>query len=184
MDSALVRLRDALPPPKELAEPEVNWPEVESKLGLRFPTSFKEYIGIYGGCSNWFDLYNVFYPDPRTKIDEYIQHVTQLLKTLAKARITDDDCTLYPEPGGLFPFITSSDGDYYFWETKGENPDLWPIMVWQMPGLFPLTPSTIAGVFLKTLEEFEVSQPDRLYMVARGPQGYTKIWAPGADRSE
>ena len=147
MDPALVRLRDVLSPPDGLTDRDVNWAEVEAELAMMFPTSFKEYVGLYGGC-NWFDLYFMLYPDPHEPKGRYVEHVRALLNDVAAAGITDDGCTLYPEPGGLFPFITSSDGDYYFWRTEGQDPQRWPIVVWQMPGLFTLASQTIAELWL------------------------------------
>src|SRR5262245_34189792 len=119
MDAALIQLRDALPPPKGLTDRDANWAEVEDELAPLFPTSFKEYIGLYGGC-NWFDLYCVLYPATREPKGRFVEQVRGLLNDAAAAGISDEDCTLYPEPGGLFPFITSSDGDYYFWRMEGQ----------------------------------------------------------------
>jgi hypothetical protein len=166
MEAALVRLREALPPPEGSSGDNVNWAEVESELGLTLPTSFKEYIALYGG-SNWFDLYGVLYPDPREPKGRYVEYVRGLLRDVSDAGIVDDGCTLYPEPGGLFPFATSSDGDYYFWRTEGPDPDRWPIMVWQMPGLFPRQSRTIAELLLNTLERFREFQPHRVWVRAR-----------------
>jgi hypothetical protein len=158
---------EALPPPDGLTDRDANWEEAERELGLTFPNYFKEYIAAYGG-SNWFDLYCVLYPDAHAKNGWYVEKVRFLLKMLAEVGITDDGCTLFPEKDGLFPFMDSTDGDYYFWKTSSEDPDMWPLMVWQTPGLFPLKSSTIAEIFLDTLEEFKVSQPHRVWVRARG----------------
>jgi hypothetical protein len=40
---------------------------------------------------------------------------------------------LYPEPGGLFPWAMTDNGDRLYWLTKGE-PDCWPTVVYESRG--------------------------------------------------
>jgi predicted DNA-binding WGR domain protein len=167
-DPALVRLAKELPPPEGLKGREVKWDEVEKEVGFTFPTTFKEYISLYGE-SEWFDLYSsALYPHSHNKKGEYMKSVRSKLKDVEEVGDEEVNDILYPEPGGLYPFMVSSDGDYYFWKMDSKDPDQWPLMVWQMPGLFKLEFKTIGEMLLNTLEEFKVEDPDRVWVYANG----------------
>ena len=155
MDASLCRLVEALPPPYGLTDRDVKWGEVEREAGLSYPSHFKELIGVYGG-SNWFDLYHLLYPDPSETTGAYLEAVRGQVSILAKYGMTDKDfkpvkMPLYPEAGGLFPFMASSDGDYYFWRTDSGDPDRWPMLRWEMDVLRTLTFPTLADLLLDTL---------------------------------
>jgi hypothetical protein len=174
MEPALSKLLDAIPPPEGVKGRDVNWNEVERELGFAFPSSFKDFIAVYGE-SQWFDLYSsALYPDTVAGVAQYREELQGFHETVDEHGIRDDDeldgrpCTLYPEPAGLLFFMSSSDGDYYFWRMDSDDPEQWPMVVWQVPGLFKLEQKTIAGLFLSAYEKFQVSQPDRLWAYFAG----------------
>ena len=129
MEPALQKLIRVLPPPTETAGRAVNWQEHEAALGITYPTWLKEFIAVYGG-SIWFDNYSILYPAPECyDVASFRQAVQDQLNLLVTYGITDEDfkpikVPLYPEPGGLFPFMVDYDGTYYFW--KMEPADLIP----------------------------------------------------------
>ncbi len=174
MEPALSKLLEAIPPPESAKSRAVNWNEVERELGFAFPSSFKDFIAAYGE-SQWFDLYSsALYPESVAGVDQYRKSLQSFHGTVDKYGIRDEDeiegspIALYPEPGGLLFFMSSSDGDYYFWQMSSGDPDEWPMVVWQVPNLFKLEEKTIAELFQKTFEEFRESQPNRLWAYFTG----------------
>lgn len=117
------------PPEKDGSNEPNNWQEVERKLGLELPEQYKQIIDIYGDYY-WFDfLYflNPFSLNPNLNLFAQIQEVK---KYLTEARNQFPEIylfSIYPEDGGLLPFIYTDNGDEGFWITKGQ-PNDWPIM--------------------------------------------------------
>lgn len=174
MEPALSKLLEAIRPPEGVKGRDVNWEEVEKELGFAFPASFKDFIALYGE-SQWFDLYSsALYPASAAEVVQYREDLQAMHKQVDEAGIRDDDeldgspCKLYPEPGGLLFFMTSSDGSYYFWRMDSDDSNQWPMVVWQMPGLFKLEQKSIAELLLGTLERFRIKQPHRLWAYFTG----------------
>jgi hypothetical protein len=171
MDAALRRLMEVLLPPDGVAGRNENWHQVEGEIGLTFPSHFKELLGVYGDAV-WFDLYHILYPTTTEPTELYLEAVGSQLNILVEYGMTDVagneiKMPLYPEPSGLFPFMASSDGDYYYWRTDARDPDKWPMVRWEMDILRPLPEKTLAELFLKTLEDFRVRQPHRVWVRPR-----------------
>jgi hypothetical protein len=171
MEAALRRLIEALPPPEGVAGRNENWPQVEAEINLTFPSHFKELLGIYGD-SVWFDLYHILYPDTTEPTQSYLDSVRDQLNILAEYGMTDETgnailVPFYPEQGGLFPFMASSDGDYYFWKADLPDPDQWPMMRWEMDTLRTLKVRTLAELFLDTLGWMQKNQPHRVWVRPR-----------------
>jgi hypothetical protein len=175
MELSLSKLLEVIAPPEGAKGRGVNWKDAEKELGFAFPTSFKEFIAVYGE-SQWFDLYSsALYPDSVTGVGQYREELQRIHEMVDENGILEDGApddspiTLYPEPGGLLFFMSSSDGDYYFWRMEPDDSDQWPMVVWQpVTGLFELEQRTIAELFLSTFEEFRVSQPHRLWAYFTG----------------
>jgi hypothetical protein len=170
MDLALIRLMEVLPPPKAPVDRDVNWKVHEEALGLTFPTYFKELIGAYGACI-WFDNYSILYPAPHDykTADSFRTAVQGKLELLQDYGVSDEDGNpidppLYPEPGGLFPFMASSDGPNYFWKMESKNPDKWPMFLWEVE-LCAVNFKTLAELFLSDIEEYKKMDPERVEVV-------------------
>lgn len=174
MEPSLSKLLEAIASPEGAKGRDVHWKQVEKELGFEFPTSFKDFIGHYGE-SQWFDLYSsALYPQSVDGVDEYKKSLQGVHETVDKYGIRKEEeidgkpVQLYPESGGLLFFMSSSDGDYYFWQMCSKNPDKWPMFVWQVPGLFKLEEKTIAQLLQKTFEDFRNDQPERLWVFFTG----------------
>jgi hypothetical protein len=59
---------------------------------------------------------------------------------------------LYPEKGGLVPFMADIDGPLYCWLTESKNPNRWPVYCWMEQQIIPLPGITISGMILGFLE--------------------------------
>tara|TARA_R110002049_G_scaffold307408_1_gene507814 strand:+ start:1053 stop:1628 length:576 start_codon:yes stop_codon:yes gene_type:complete len=138
MDEQLTRLTQLMPPPSTLYYKNVDWEDIEKKIGIKYPTSFKEYIGVYGE-SVWFDTYSPFYPDSSADdaIEDFLKTTDYYLSFLRETICTEkrskpfkkEDYIPFPEQGCFFPFMIDYNGSYYYWKTDSADPERWPIIV-------------------------------------------------------
>lgn len=171
MDPALSRLIELLPPPEDVSGRGVDWGKVESEMELTLPGHFKELINAYGD-SIWFDLcYICCPPDTAEPTDVYIESLQRLLNIVGEYGPLDEDGDLelqvYPDPGGLFPFMSSSDGIYYFWNTESTDSQQWPMVQWDLHTFETMPFSTLAELFLDTLDWMKENEPDRMWVRPR-----------------
>jgi hypothetical protein len=157
MDSALKSLVKKIPPPPDPRFRDVDWASLESAVGLSYPPSFKEFIGVYGG-SVWFDNICPFYTEAKTdkEVKDFLRSVRENLKTL-EGNLYDEHFTkvempLYPEEGGLFPFMVDYSSNLFCWETERKDPDKWPVVCWLRGPVVVLENTTIARMILDFLE--------------------------------
>jgi hypothetical protein len=71
---------------------------------------------------------------------------------MARRRAKKVDLPLYPEAGGLFPFMADIDGPLYCWHTNSTNPNRWPVYCWVVGPVTVLPDMTISGMLLGYLE--------------------------------
>ena len=158
MDPALNRLTKLVPPPADPPFRAVDWVRLEAGLGVTYPTSFKEFVGVYGGCV-WFDRLGPFYSPAKTRADvtRFGRAVRRRLEYL-EGNLYDEhyrpiDLPLYPEPGGLFPFMMDRHTSaQYFWRTGRGDPDRWPVVCWFKGPVRVLEGMTLAKMLLDWLE--------------------------------
>jgi SMI1 / KNR4 family (SUKH-1) len=157
MDRSLRKLMKVMPPLKGQRHTKVNWDRLEEHVGLTYPDSFKDFVSVYGS-SHWFDKLLPFYSTARTVrfAEEYVKSVREKLKWLVgnmyDAKYNKWDLPLYPEDGGLFPFLADIDGPLYCWLTESKNPSRWPVYCWMTGPITVLTDTTISGMLLGFLE--------------------------------
>jgi hypothetical protein len=158
MDTALQNLMEAMPPPRRPRSTKVQWPKLEERVGLRFPESFKEYVAVYGG-SIWFDNWSPLYVTAKTtdEINGYLRTVSEYTSHM-KGRMVKWgkfseklDLPLYPEKGGLLPFMIDYSGGMYSWKTAGSDPDCWSVVCRIDSQIAELRKITISGMFLEFL---------------------------------
>lgn len=128
------QLFDLLPPPEMPDGLNRSWQSVEEELGLVLPDDYKRFIDHYGsGCICAADA-------------EFASIVTYNLRSVSNAvawvsaagrRYTDDrqagyehTFPSYPEPGGLLPWATTPEGDFFNWRTVGEANN-WDVVFYQ-----------------------------------------------------
>ncbi len=132
MISSLRSLQQVAPPPSiplETGTP-ADWPRAEAALPLALPPDYREFIQAYGsGCFRRF-----LWPLNPVSEDENLNLAAQaplLIWGLAEAK-KRDTATLpfpvHPEPGGLFPWGRTENGDTLCWLTD-DDPARWPVVV-------------------------------------------------------
>jgi hypothetical protein len=157
MNEGLSKLRQKIPPPAKPRNLPVNWENIESALGLTYPTGFKELLDVYGG-SVWFDHWDFFFRQGKTKKEasKFPDTVIEMCATDSEANYDEYSNEIsppfYPEEGGLLPFLVDYGGCVYYWDTKPDNPDEWPIVESDGGWMTRYPPMSIPTMILKYLE--------------------------------
>jgi hypothetical protein len=143
---ALTRL---CPPPDGTPRP-VDWEAVETRLGMRLPTDYKELATVYGP-GRFADYLHVYHPH---ETSPYVDLTGPMPDRIRNQLQKDYDQGTHPvpyDPRHLFPMGVTDNGEYLFWITGPvEAPDTWRIAVNEARG-----PRWFA--FDGTLTEFLVS---------------------------
>jgi hypothetical protein len=118
---SLEELLTLIPPPPSPSFAEGDWDEAEAKMGIRFPSDFKQLINAYGSGEllSGLRIYNPLTEDGRKSI-------TEDRETLEESR---EACEylwpIHPEESGMLPWGHDSNGNFFCWLARGE-PDNWP----------------------------------------------------------
>lgn len=116
-----------------------EWLAIMDKFGVRLPTDFQDFIGIYGTgtVGDFVLIFNPFSPD---KYSNLFFNMEFILSSAYQAK--EFPLPLYPQSGGLLPFAKTDDGDYLWWKTEGEA-DNWTIVVTEVRSdnyeVYPMT---------------------------------------------
>ncbi|MFJ7417646.1 SMI1/KNR4 family protein [Streptomyces uncialis] len=127
----LERLRSLLPAPEGESPEGINWDLISASWGLNssFPSDFRQFMEVYGpGAVE--DFLEILEPQPW---DE--QQVGDGFSAETKtARLTwrmepDRNFDVPPEPL-LIAWGVDSAADILCWDASPDNPDEWPVVVW------------------------------------------------------
>lgn len=147
-----------MPPPENPRHCDVDWAAVEKTIGLTYPATFKEFVGVYGG-SIWCDHFGPFYAaGPLQNLKKFKRTVADRLKWLEGNMYVFDtgrrkiDLPLYPSAGGLFPFAHDFSGSLYCWQTSSMDPGEWPIVCWFQSSIVVLNDMTIGKMLWDWLD--------------------------------
>lgn len=160
-DPALLELQKLIPPLQPVEEGEVNWQQLEESMGLQFPSSFKDFISVYGS-SIWFDTYSLFFTLAHSS-EEIEEYQTTLQEKLDDIRFDMFDGEtreeleygISPTGPGLLPFMIDYNGCTYLWLMSGDDPDQWPVLSWEMGPTYQIGPLSLAEMFLGWLKREE-----------------------------
>ena len=130
MHSSLRRLNQVLPPSAGDLPESVNWAAVEATWGSAFPRDFQEFMGIYGRGT----IDNVF--TIATPVDG--GHMQGVLRCRELTPNISTECRIdgrevsypaWPHNGGLIGWATTGIGIDLFWSARGDDADLWPLVI-------------------------------------------------------
>lgn len=109
--------------------PAVDWSRISAETGLAFPSDYKAFAETYPAL--YIDEFiTIFHPGMS---DDTLNIVTASGEYLDAIRELSDVAPgsvpypVHPEPGGIYPWGVTSNGDWLFWRTTGD-PDSWPIV--------------------------------------------------------
>lgn len=139
--AALADLESLIGPPT-MTPPAVDWNALERLTGLVFPEDYKALAGRYGmlEINAFLDVHHVGMPaDTPTMLrqcQETLDGLRELQENLGFIYVEDDSgreveaapYPIYPEPGGLFPWGATQNGDSLLWLTHAD-PGRWTIVV-------------------------------------------------------
>ncbi|MER7738335.1 SMI1/KNR4 family protein [Streptomyces sp. NPDC096538] len=111
-------------PPTPMA---IDWPRLESVLGTALPADYKLLCGLYP-MFELSDFLRVGGPAPGAEV----AWATEDLEIVAEW-CEDADLAVplhpYPAPGGLLPWASSNQGDFFLWTTSPAGPQEWTVTV-------------------------------------------------------
>jgi hypothetical protein len=117
-----------LPGPHNVARFE-EWESLEQRIGTALPADYKNFVDSYGsGYIGQFLI--VFCPGLENKNIDLENKLEQIKDVLLQLKMAGEKIPypIFPEEGGVFPFAQTDNGDFIYWETKGD-PDDWPVVV-------------------------------------------------------
>ena len=161
MELALKRLLKRMPPPSPPPRVPEDWSVLESALGLEYPTTYKAFVDMYG-CSCWFTNICPYY-EPSGQIAHLAEFKKSMAEMMARLDVamysfvpkrTEVRFPIYPNLGGLFPFMIDYSGSIYCWQTDRKNPEAWPVLCcFGGSTVVVLEKMTIAKMFLDWLKQ-------------------------------
>ncbi|MFC7362902.1 SMI1/KNR4 family protein [Nocardioides astragali] len=108
----------------------IEWARIEAWLGTPLPGAYRQLCDRFGSLyvGDWLWLH------APVRFTEYSPFDRELAAIRSEAR---DACeatglpapVFHPKKGGLLPFGSSRGGEGVFWDTSGEDPDDWPVVV-------------------------------------------------------
>ncbi len=162
MNAALKKLIKLMPPLKNTKDTCVAWDRLEDATGVKYPTTFKEFVEVYGS-SIWFDHVRLFYTTAESEADmeKYTQSLEEQVSPLQNGiyiynkelgQREEVNFPLYPEKGGLLTFMIDFSGSYYCWNPKGRNANKWPIVCCFTSQVLIIESITVPEMFLEWIE--------------------------------
>jgi hypothetical protein len=129
--SGLIRLL-ARPTAPTSPTNDFDWSYVEARLGVRLPTDYKQFLGVFGsGEVNGFLLVaSPVFGDRLIRLEDLVRSRLEIRRALRAAGWDIPPHPLSPEPGGLLPWGITRNGDTCFWQTTpAEQQDEWTVTV-------------------------------------------------------
>ncbi|MGW4458868.1 hypothetical protein ACWEJQ_22150 [Streptomyces albidoflavus] len=130
---SLLELENALPTLSPQASPprEIDWTKIEEALETPLPRDFKNLSERYRFLL--LDAFlSVHIPAPGAE-DTYCESVWDLISALDHLTGGGAEHPNGPyragRAGGLIPWASSPEGDYWYWRVTGADPDRWPVVV-------------------------------------------------------
>ncbi len=108
---------------------------VEARLALALSDDYKRLICAYG-TGSWMDFLWVLTPfasNPHLNLSEQAGRQIDAERAIRAGWPADVPFALYPEPGELFPWGLTDNGDRLYWLTAGD-PGGWPTVVYESRG--------------------------------------------------
>jgi hypothetical protein len=107
----------------------VDWPTVEAELGLPLPADYKELVEYFGpGAFDEFVTFNV--PGITAKHYDLVAQVRSFGRHSENSVFAPR--VLQPAAGGLVLWGGTTSGDLFFWDPRGEDPNAWPVLAWDV----------------------------------------------------
>lgn len=128
---SLSELKKLVPPPTtpqdvgSLSE----WENFEGQLGLKLPREYREFIFSYGSgqFAAFYAVFNPFSSNRHINLLKRVEEICRFSRQLQAECPERFPFPYYPENGGLLPWGSDENGNYYFWLTQGP-PSKWVVV--------------------------------------------------------
>ncbi|MGW3829156.1 SMI1/KNR4 family protein [Streptomyces sp. NPDC005071] len=162
----------------------IDWSELEEIWGTRFPADYVAFMEVYG-AGELTEAIGILLPVPRP--DAYSDG-SGLKDETANARGTWEMCggraALDVDPDSILAWGVTSGADIYCWLTTGDDPDLWPVLVFgrHTNPHFQVHPFGMAEFLCRLLTDEEF-QEETISVVLPGEPSFVN-WREQKRRSE
>ncbi|NWF27415.1 SMI1/KNR4 family protein [Streptomyces sp. PKU-EA00015] len=127
--AALERVAPELARFRRTAPAGIDWAQVEECLGVGLPSDYKLLAETYPSLV-FDDFLCVGFPPPgREKAWAEDPEDLEILAEWCEDAEMAVPLYPFPAPGGLLPWATSNQGDYFLWTTAEAGPDEWTVTV-------------------------------------------------------
>jgi hypothetical protein len=126
MASYWKRLTSLLPVPESPRGLDTDWESIEHELGIVLPSDYKQFINHFGtgliqGSSLDYGCLSVWNYREASNNFSLLDDVSSVISEYHDAREKGYSLIypFYPEKGGLLPFASTQNGDYFNWRMVG-----------------------------------------------------------------
>jgi hypothetical protein len=129
-----MELDAVLAPPAHPLETAVDWPAVEATMRTPLPDDYKEFVRRYG-TGKIDNFLWVLTPGARNPNFNILDRGERILRAFREYRVTIAEIgkrppfAASPEPGGLFPWGCTENGDVCYWRTGHVDPNEWRVVL-------------------------------------------------------
>jgi SMI1-KNR4 cell-wall len=131
---SLSKLYEISPPPDHPVDADGDREVIEKQVGMKLPDDYWGIIERYGRGS-FADFLNLIHPfsDPDNFLYRLEYSILEHEREMRSEFPDQFPFLVYPEPGGLFPWAGTDNGDTLYWLTVGA-PDSWQVVVRESRG--------------------------------------------------
>ncbi len=107
----------------------MDWDRVESSYGIRLPRDYKEFVERFP-AGTFYEYLVPWWPGEGVFVDEVRDQIETAAQAWAGEKRDQPDFPydFYPVPGGLFPWAMVELQFLLCWDTRGADPDRWPVV--------------------------------------------------------
>lgn len=166
-------LRRLMPPPAETDTP-ADWARLEESWGTKFPSDYQQFMALYGAGTVG-DYLAIL--EPQARADGPGSGTDGMVRETATAEFTWAKTRKSPQLAGANPVLLAwavdSSADILCWDGSGEDPDDWPVLVFNRDDMI--------------WQRYECRMVDFLVRVLRSdfdecPLGGLNLWGIGSTR--
>lgn len=110
----------------------IDWAAVETWLGLRLPSDYKELAAAYGplDIGEFIWLHVPCVQEDRFDYGDWLKDTHRNCRSWSRTAPPSTPPAFHPEHGGLLAWGSTRRSTYLFWDTSAADPDQWPVVAY------------------------------------------------------